>query len=367
MSVELRPLGVKCNLLCQYCYQNPQRGAGNVPRTYNLEAMKEAVLQEGGPFGLFGGEPLLVPKADLQELFAWGFERFGQTFIQTNGSLIDDDHISMFRRYNVHVGVSMDGPGSLNDIRWAGTLERTRKLTAYTRRAIERLCAESMAPSLIVTLHRKNATGKNLEILIQWLRALTERGVCSIRLHLLEVDDPCIREHYALTDGENIDALLAFAQVARELTGVWFDVFSDMERMLLGQDNGTSCVWNGCDPYTTRAVQGVEGNGQRSNCGRTNKDGVDFVKSAAAGYERYLALYSTPQSVGGCKECRFFLMCKGQCPGTALDSDWRNRTEHCQVWKTLYTWMEAELLARGQAPLSLLKIRQDVEAKFVKA
>ncbi len=28
MSVELRPLGVQCNIQCQYCYQNPQRDAG---------------------------------------------------------------------------------------------------------------------------------------------------------------------------------------------------------------------------------------------------------------------------------------------------------------------------------------------------
>ena len=80
-------------------------------------------------------------------------------------------------------------------------------------------------------------------------------------------------------------------------------------------------------------MQGIEGTDQRSNCGRTNKDGIDFVKSDREGFERYLALYYTPQEYGGCKDCRFFLMCKGQCPGTAIDRDWRNRTEHCEVWK----------------------------------
>ncbi len=29
-------------------------------------------------------------------------------------------------------------------------------------------------------------------------------------------------------------------------------------------------------------------------------------------------------------------MCKGQCPGTAIDRDWRNRSEHCAVWKALF-------------------------------
>ena len=126
-----------------------------------------------------------------------------------------------------------------------------------------------------------------------------------------------------------------------------------MRRMLLGQDSNAACVWTACDPYTTQAVRGVEGHGQRSNCGRTNKDGIDFVKGNKPGYERYLALYATPQEVGGCQDCRFFLMCKGQCPGTAIDGDWRNRTEHCEVWKAVYGLLETELVAEGKNPLSL--------------
>lgn len=365
MTVELRPLGVKCNIQCQYCYQNPQRDAGNIGHAYDIDAMKAAILQEGGPFTLFGGEPLLVRLEDLEQLFAWGLEQFGKNGIQTNGALINEEHIRIFKTYKVHVGISIDGPGELNDVRWAGTLARTRNTTEATLRAIKRLCNEGIPPSLIVTLHRKNAVGPKLTSLADWLRELATLGINSVRLHLLEVEDPWIREQYALNSRENMDALLCFAKLQSEIPTLKFDVFQDLERLLLGQDKGTTCVWNACDPYTTLAVHGVEGHGQRSNCGRTNKDGIDFVKSATSGYERYLALYQTPQKYGGCKGCRFFLMCKGQCPGTAIDSDWRNRTEHCEIWKTLYEWVEAELISRGQAPLSLLKVRKRIERKFI--
>ena len=97
----------------------------------------------------------------------------------------------------------------------------------------------------------------------------------------------------------------------------------------------------------------MEGKGQRSNCGRTNKDGIDFVKADSAGYERYIALYQTPQEYGGCKDCRFFLMCKGQCPGTAIDGDWRNKTEHCQVWMQLFEHLEQRLKQQDKTPISL--------------
>jgi uncharacterized protein len=327
--------------------------------------MKAAVEQEGGPFTLFGGEPLLVPLADLEDLFAWGFERWGRNSIQTNGTLLTDAHIELFARYKVSVGVSMDGPGPLNDVRWHGSLEKTREATARTQNAIERLCQAGIAPSVIVTLHRGNATEDKLPTLYDWVRTLSELGVRWMRLHLLESETQFVRERFALSDDENIAALVGFLALESKLDRLHFDIFEDMRRMLLGRDQSTTCIWNACDPYTTRAVRGVEGNGQRSNCGRTNKDGVDWVKAELPGYERYLALYHTPQDAGGCSGCRFFLMCKGQCPGTAIDGDWRNRTEHCAVWKHLYALLERELKASGEQPLSLSPWRGSVERGFL--
>lgn len=365
MSVELRPLGVACNIQCQYCYQNPQRDAGNVPRAFDIEAMKAATEREGGPFTIFGGEGLLVPEADLEELWAWGLERWESNGIQTNGVLINDEHVRMFRQYKVQVGISVDGPGELNDSRWAGTLERTREATAKTEANIERLCTEGLTPSLIVTLHRGNATADKLPRMHEWFKQLEAMGVTSARLHVLEVDEEGVGAAYALSTEENLEAFMSFAALERELTTLKLDLFQDMRNLLQGTDDSTTCVWNACDPYTTRAVRGVEGFGQASNCGRTNKDGIDFVKSDVEGFERYLALYHTPQEHGGCKDCRFFLMCKGQCPGTSIDGDWRNRTEHCDLWKGLFRTLEEQMLDAGEVPLSASPDRKAVEGAFL--
>lgn len=365
MNVELRPLGVKCNIQCRYCYQNPERDAGNVLQSYDMQRMKDAVEQIGGGFTLFGGEPLMVREQDLEALWAWGFEEYGKNGVQTNGTLINDNHIRMFKAYQVHVGISVDGPGELNDARWSGTRSRTRADTEKTLAAIERLCREGVAMSLIVTLHRCNAMPDKLPIMHDWLRHLDDLGLSSARLHILEVESEAIRAEYALSDEQNAAAFLSFMELEKELQNIRFDAFDDMRSMLLGQDQKTTCIWNSCDPYTTRAVQGVEGNGQRSNCGRTNKEGIEFVKSDTEGFERYLALYQTPQQFGGCKGCRFFLMCKGQCPGTAIDGDWRNRTEHCQVWMTLYDHLEKELLDDDRVPVSVRPDREKIEAEFL--
>lgn len=365
MSVEVRPLGVRCNIACPYCYQAPERDAGNLSKRYDLEAMKRAVLEEGGPFTLFGGEPLMLPERDLEDLWSWGFEKYGRNIVQTNGTLINESHIRMFRKYNVMVGISMDGPGSLNDLRWAGSIEKTRAATRRTEAAISRLCQENCPPSLIVTLHRWNAGVEQLPILREWLRSLDRMGIPAARIHLLESEDPAIREQYGLSMEDNIRVLMDLDSLESQLRTMRLDIFEEIEKLLQGQDSAVSCIWRACDPYTTSAVRGIEGFGQKSNCGRTNKDGIDFVKAEVPGYERYIGLYHTPQEYGGCRGCRFFLMCKGQCPGTAIDRDWRNRTEHCQIWMQLFEHVERRLLAQGIRPLSVSSERAGMEAAFL--
>jgi radical SAM protein with 4Fe4S-binding SPASM domain len=367
MTTELRPLGVLCNIQCAYCYQNPQRDAGNTCKSYDLEQMKSALQKEGGPFTLFGGEPLLLPMADLEELWAWGLEHFGGNGLQTNGTMIGDAHIALFKKYKVHVGISIDGPDELNDARFSGSHNATRRATAKTEAAIDRLLANQIVPSLIVTLHRLNGDKTKLHRMNEWFAALDAKGIRAVRLHVLESENDSVRKTYALSMAENTDAFLNFARLERSLPKLRFDVFEDMRQMLLGNDADVTCVWTGCDPFTTQAVRGVEGFGQRSNCGRTNKDGIDFLKTDAVGFERYLALYQTDQSVGGCRDCSFFLMCKGQCPGTSIDGDWRNRSEYCDVWKSLFSYFENELIEAGHRPASRHSRRRELEKKMLQA
>jgi uncharacterized protein len=361
------PLGIKCNIQCQYCYQNPMRDAGLTSKSYDLQKLKDSIDAEGRPFDLFGGEPLLMPRSDLEELWAWGLERFGRNSVQTNGTLIDDDHIRMFKKYRVNVGVSLDGPGELNDARWAGSLNSTRRATATAEAVIERLRAEDVSLSLIVTLSRCNAAPDKVSGLYAWVRHLDAIGVRNVRLHVLESENSLIRSRYALTAAENIDALLGFLRLEPQLKQLKFDLFDNMRHMLMGRDDRALCVWKACDPYTTGALTGILGMGERRNCGHMNTDGIDYVKADAAGFERYLALYLTPQAAGGCQDCRFFLFCKGQCPGSSLAGDWRNRSENCEVWKALYEILEAELQESGEQPLSTSLRRKEIEQTFLTA
>ncbi len=217
MTIEVRPLGVLCNLRCRYCYQHAQRQVGNIGGLYDLELMKRAVEEENGAFTVFGGEPLLLPECDLEALWQWGWERFGKNSVQTNGTLIGDAHVTMFRKYKVEVGISIDGAGEMNDLRTAGSLVLTREATAITEAAIERLCREGISPSIIVTLHRLNSRSDKLQAMNNWFRRLDAMGVRSVRLHVLESESREIREAYGLTADENIAAFRNFAALEESL------------------------------------------------------------------------------------------------------------------------------------------------------
>jgi len=54
MVTEVRPFGVRCNLRCHYCYQNPQREGGETEPAYSPDLIKSGVERLGKHFALFG-------------------------------------------------------------------------------------------------------------------------------------------------------------------------------------------------------------------------------------------------------------------------------------------------------------------------
>jgi uncharacterized protein len=308
--------------------------------------MKRALVKEGGRFTIFGGEPLLTPWDDLEELCRFGYEKFKGSGMQTDGALMTDRHIRMFVRYKVQPSFSIDGPGKLNDARWLGSIQKTREGTDRSCNALSKCLEAGIRTSVIVTMHRGNSSRTRLPKLIEWLHELSEIGVKNVRIHSLEIDTERAAKSWALTTGEQMFAWDSIIDALGDELHIseWEDIKS---KLLKGPVGGT-CVWNGCDPLTTPAVRGVNSQGERSNCHRTDSDGIMWNKADKWGGERYLALFQTPQIQGGCAGCRYWYACTGQCPGTAIDKDWRNRSRDCAVWLHLFERAERELMAAAK-------------------
>ncbi len=369
MTTEVLPLGTRCSLACRHCYQAPIRDAGNqVGDDYDMGAMKRALEEAGSKFSVFGGEALLVPVDDLEELWRFGLERFGGNSVQTSATTVTERHFEMFKKYKVSVGISLEGPGKLNDIRWAGSVERTREATKRAESVLRRLLEENHPVSLITTLNRVNASADRLPRLLEWYRELDIRGLRHVNLHLMEIESEKVRYDWALSEEENAKALLACADLQPKLVQLRFQPITDMTQILLGDDRQTTCTWHACDPYTTRAVRGITGKGYRVNCSRTNKAGVDMQKADRELLVRPLALYHTPQEHDGCQGCRFWFACKGSCPGEAIGGDWRRKTEHCSTLQRVFGALEIRLASLGFRPISSDKKRRtNLEGRLLEA
>ncbi|MDI4654645.1 MULTISPECIES: radical SAM protein [Pseudoalteromonas] len=120
----------RCNIECTYCYyffggdesyktRAPTFSKKNVD---HLVSFLERCIADGVTnirVVLHGGEPLLLKKDRFSEICERLTSIQGIDLalsIQTNAMLIDDDWIAIFSKYNIFVGVSIDGPEDYNDL-----------------------------------------------------------------------------------------------------------------------------------------------------------------------------------------------------------------------------------------------------------
>lgn len=340
MGILIKP-ELRCNLQCKYCYEQEtrhwQKDIGiDVDKV--IQRAAEIFQNEhcGNSICAHGGEPLILPKQELEKILKLAFDKTGQSSIQTNGTLIDDDHILMFKRYKTGVGISIDGRWPLNEYRWAGSEEKTKEMTEKTISNIYKLVKEGVTPGLIVVISKANGIKDRLPLLKGFLQEMCNIGVTSIRLNL------CMSKQYGLTPEEARETYLELCKYTLEEPNRLFLPFRDMVDNLLGLGTGT-CVFTKCDYYHTDSARVVLGDGSRTCCLKTA--GVDrpFVWDHQYSDVRYQALGSISRIDGGCGDCRYWRVCYGFCPSETDDGDWRNRAKYCEAYYACYQYIEKQL------------------------
>jgi uncharacterized protein len=113
-----------CNINCSYCYL-PQRNVTTVMEQSTIANLFEKIFASGWTRdGLtviwHAGEPLVVPISFYERAFAAIEALRPATLklrhsIQTNGMLITPAWCALFKKWDVGVGVSIDGPKHLHD------------------------------------------------------------------------------------------------------------------------------------------------------------------------------------------------------------------------------------------------------------
>jgi uncharacterized protein len=115
-----------CNLNCTYCYL-PDRSSKRRMTTATLEQIAKAVVAGGWAARdvtvvWHAGEPLVLPPSWYEDAFAL-FESYRPAEVcmthalQTNGTLLNERWLPIVSRPDVRLGVSVDGPPALHNVR----------------------------------------------------------------------------------------------------------------------------------------------------------------------------------------------------------------------------------------------------------
>jgi uncharacterized protein len=161
-----------CNLNCTYCYvyNHEDQGWRSRPKFVDdavfdrtLTAIeKYCMLRDGHRINLLfhGGEPTLIGTARFDRLATRAREvlgeRLGGMTMQTNATLLNDEWMEVFRRHDIHVGVSMDGPPEAHDARRVD--HRGRGSSSRVVAGVELLQDSGLDPGLLCVID-PNASG----------------------------------------------------------------------------------------------------------------------------------------------------------------------------------------------------------------
>jgi len=326
MAILVKPY-LGCNQHCKYCYENQYRDVHTIKMDHDMSRVLAAIETQYSiqktDIVLHGGEPLCLPKHDVETILRKSFELTGHSGIQTNGTLIDDDHIELFKKYKTHVGVSHDGPGNLSAYR----LSSKEANRVYQLMLDMKL--RGVDVSVISVVSKANAGTYKRQISYErWLEELDKAGIGG-RIN------PCYSEpKYDLNEETLAMVYLSFAKLFTG-SGMAWHPFTDMFQRVLGKP--AVCVFMGCDPFHTDSATVILGDGSVTNCMRTNTGDI-LLRDVRKMSIRDEILQEVPQENKGCRGCEYWYACHGGCPMSAIGNDWRNRTVHCLMYKALFEY-----------------------------
>ena len=396
-NIMLKPAGSLCNLDCNYCYYLDKADiyGGREPRM--TEEMLEEVVREyiaandvpEVTFNWHGGEPLVLgidfyKKAiEFEQKYAGG--KIIHNTIQTNGTLLNREWTSLFRKHNFLVGISIDGPQDIHD-RYRKDKGRNPTFDKVIR-GIGLLYSAGVEFNTMSTVN-KASEGRGLEV-YQFLK--------SIGSHYMQFMPVLEHVKYPLDkNGKPVKGARPFivdphesgAQIAPwSVSDVGFGKFmcaifdywvrNDVGRYYVNQFDATLANWYGVQPGTCVYAETcggnsvIEHNGDLYPCDHfvypkyllgniTEKSISDMMKSdlqVKFGIDKRNSLPSK------CRRCEWLFTCHGECPKHRFNSTEAGETglnALCTGYKMFYSHVAPymdfmkDLLNEEKAPAGVI-------------
>lgn len=342
----IRPCSTQCNLSCSYCYHRYKHRQSerfldiNIFKKYAENLLK--ISTEEAKLIWHGGEPLLAGisffKKAMSVLNAAEKNNPGKKFVnylQTNGTLINDDWISFFKEFEFYVGISLDGPRLVQELYRKNSFSKVMK-------SLESMQKSGLNPSVIAVITKANVN-------------IPEDLYLFFKKHGINFSiNPCVEFDYKANKEETFSiSPMEFSKFCIDLFDIWSNDSDNsigvgfLQDIINGflQGESSICMLNGkCREYLTLEYDGSiypceDFQNKNVFLGNVRENSLEEILSG----DSYKALFGAiDESNTGCLQCRWFNICKGGCPYLRINNLFGEKLL-CEASKNIFEFIGNKL------------------------
>ena len=344
-----------CNLKCTYCSE----GDFTAPNVINkellfklvddLDELLQYVHDDNVEFLWHGGEPLTYLKDDLCEVMDYAIKKLGVKYavkflMQTNLTLLDDNWLTIIKKYKIGIGVSLDGYPALHN---ANRITVDNKPTFHlVYENIKKLKSCDIIPGILMVLNTEE------DIDINQLFDVIEDLDVPCKIHPVV---PCGRA------GKRKDTNLISSNYVKLLKNIYTKMFEEnrfltiepltnMVDAILGRADIRECSFAGS---CGKSFLCIFADGGVGFCGRKSND--YNLKYGDLKTDSLLKLYNSANAIrirsrqkflleNDCKNCNDFDLCHGGCAYEATVANGAPETKYpnCETRKEIIWFLKTE-------------------------
>ncbi len=326
LNLLIKPASSSCNLKCKYCFycdvaENREIKNYGIMTDSTLENMVKKAFEEvqfSINFAFQGGEPTLAGIEYFKKFHSlidiYNVKNITTNFaIQTNGTTLNKTWISLFKKYNYLVGISLDGNKEIHDMFRVDSLSEG----TFTKilRATKILKKENIDFNILCVVNK--LTAQNGKLIYNFFKNNNFRYYQFI---------PCLD---SLFSEEKKDFTLTAQDYEKFLTDtfeLWYkDILSGKKISIRYFDNLIKIILGeepeACDMIGHCNINAVlEADGSVYPCDFYVLDKYKLGNINDSSYTTMLScqkekefLFSSFETTNKCKICQFFKLCRGGC------------------------------------------------------
>lgn len=345
-----------CNLRCKYCFiSNDVKSSSDMMSITMAKLAVDKIAdflanknENSCKILWHGGEPLLWKSIYYDMILSYMYNTYPNIIwdnsLQTNLTLLTDDHIRVFQKYMVKLSTSMDGYAELHDVnRIMSNGEGSHHVLV---KKLHQLSLKKIQIGLIVVLNAHNVD--NLINIYEYYKKHNQ----SFRVNpLIETGEANKNKDLSITSEKYADVMKCFFDYwINDSDAIPVYNFIDWSSTLVTRVPSSCSFVENCQ----KTFASIEPNGDISACDRLcgekkfifgnikNDSLIDIFELKEKAFEKRIEVLKSTD----CHKCKYWDICYGGCPSESIDSlgDMNRKFKYCTAYQDILNHIEKSII-----------------------